>query len=49
VIEAAAYLVIAIAIAGLGARLGMIVAGRIDRRLAPPDAEPPPAPHEEQP
>lgn len=48
-IEVAVYLVIVIAIAGLGIRLGMIVAGRIDRRLTPPDAEAPAAPPEEQP
>ena len=48
-IEVGVYLVIVVAIAGLGVRLGMIVAGRLDRRLAPPDAEPASAPHEEQP
>jgi hypothetical protein len=48
VIEVVVYLVIVIALAGLGVRLGMILAGRIDRRLAPPDVDPPHAPTEEQ-
>jgi hypothetical protein len=48
VIEAVAYLALALAVTGLGVWLGMILAGRIERRLAPPDAEPPPS-HEEQP
>ena len=45
-IEVAVYLVIVLALAGLGVRIGMILAGRIDRHLTPPDAEaatPPPA------
>ncbi len=48
-IEVVAYLALALAVTGLGVWLGMILAGRIDRRLAPPDAEPPPPSHEEQP
>jgi len=49
VIEVAVYLVIALVIGGLGIWIGMILAGRIDRRMTPPDAEPPEAPTEEQP
>ena len=48
-IEVAVYLVIVLAIAGLGIWLGMILGGRIDRRMTPPDAEPPPTPNEEPP
>ncbi len=47
-IEVGAYLVVVVLVFGLGIRLGMIVAGRIDRRLTPPEATPPSAPHEEQ-
>jgi hypothetical protein len=48
VIEIAVYLVIVLAIAGIGIWLGIILGGRIDRRMTPPDAEPAPAPNEEQ-
>ena len=47
--KVAVYLVVVLAIAGLGVRLGIILAGRIDRRLTPPDAEPGPATREDQP
>ena len=47
--EVAVYLVIVLAIAGLGIWLGIILGGRIDRRITPPDAEPAPPPNEEQP
>jgi len=47
--EVAVYLVIVLLIGGLGIWIGMILAGRIDRRMTPPDAEPPAAPTEEQP
>ena len=46
--ELAVYVVAVAVIAGLGIWLGIIVAGRIDRRMARPDAEPTP-PNEEQP
>lgn len=48
-IEVAVYLVIVLAIGGIGIWLGIILAGRIDRRMTPPDAETPAAPTEEQP
>ena len=47
-IEVAVYLVVVLLIAGLGVWLGIILAGRIDRHLAPPDAAPS-QPQEEQP
>ncbi len=34
-------------VAAVGIAVGMIVAGRIDRRMAPPTAEPPTAAQEE--
>ena len=48
-IEIALYLAAVLLIAGLGIRIGMILAGRIDRRMTPPDAEPASAPQEDQP
>jgi hypothetical protein len=48
VIEVAIYLVVVLLIGGLGVRLGMIVAGQIDRRTTPADAEPAPPPPTEE-
>jgi hypothetical protein len=42
------FVVLVAAMAGIGIAFGMIVAGRIDRLMAPRSAEPPPA-EEEQP
>ena len=42
------FVLLVAAIGGVGIAVGMIVAGRIDRLLAPPTAEGPPA-QEEQP
>jgi hypothetical protein len=43
------FLLIVAAVAGVGVALGMILAGRIDRLMASPTAEPPGTPQEEQP
>ncbi len=48
-IELGAYVLAVAVVLVIGIRLGMILAGRIDRHLAPPDAAVQPAPHEEQP
>jgi hypothetical protein len=40
------FVAIAAAMAGVGIALGMIVAGRMDRLMAPRSAEPPPKPPE---
>ncbi len=40
------FVVVVAAMAGIGVWLGMIVAGRIDQRMAPRAAEPPPQPPE---
>lgn len=40
-IEVAVFLAAALAVGAAGVRLGMILAGRIDRHLAAADAEPP--------
>ncbi len=40
------FVMVVAAVAGVGIALGMIVAGRIDRRMAPRAAEPPTAPTE---
>lgn len=48
-IELAAFVALAAGVAGIGLWLGIIVGGRIDRRLSPPDPEPLSGPHEEQP
>jgi hypothetical protein len=48
-IELAAYVVVVAAVAGVGIVLGMILGRRIDRRLTPPDADPPAPSSEEQP
>ncbi len=47
-IEVAVYLVVVVIVAVVGVRLGMILAGPIDRRLTPPDPETPVPPEEEQ-
>ncbi|MFN8629149.1 MAG: hypothetical protein U0838_02160 [Chloroflexota bacterium] len=48
-IEVAVYLAIVLVIGGLGVWIGIIVAGRIDRRMTPPDAEPADPPPTEEP
>ena len=48
-IELGAYLAVVAVVLGLGIRLGMMLAGRIDRHLAPADPAAPPASQEEQP
>jgi hypothetical protein len=48
VIELGAYVAVVAAVLVIGIRLGMMLAGRIDRRSAPPDAAAPSATHEEQ-
>jgi len=42
------FLVFAGVVAGVGIAVGMIVAGRIDRIMAPRDAAPAPAPPQEE-
>ncbi len=48
-IEVAVFLVASLAVAAAGIRLGIILAGRIDRHLAAADAEPPGQTGEDQP
>lgn len=43
------FLAIVAAVTAVGIAVGMIVAGRIDRHMAPPTAEPPPTAQEDQP
>jgi hypothetical protein len=49
VIEIAVYLVIVLVIGGLGIRIGMIVAGRIDGRMNRAEPEPVDPPPTEEP